>query len=55
MLGPIIEVHDRELVNGYDLVDGLLVCHCGSGHYDTIVTVERRVHATLPDGAEGDG
>lgn len=41
-------------VNGYDLVEGLLVCHGGSGHNDTIVTVERRVQSTLPDGTERD-
>jgi hypothetical protein len=38
-------------VNGYQLIEGLMVCHGGSGHNDTIVTVERRVQASLPEGS----
>lgn len=40
-------------VNGYQIVEGLMVCHGGSGHNDTIITVERRVQATLDEGEAG--
>lgn len=39
-------------VNGFELVEVLLLNHGGSGHNDTIITVERKSQASLRDFTE---